>query len=43
VTINDIKHELNGFESVEYINNSPTLSDFYISISGLSGIMPFHT
>jgi hypothetical protein len=33
VTLNDRKHELNGFESVEYINNSPdTLSFLYFHL-----------
>jgi phenolic acid decarboxylase len=33
VTLNDRKHELNGFESVEYINNSPdTLGFLYFHL-----------
>ena len=33
VTLNDTKHELNGFESVEYINNSPdTLRFLYFHL-----------
>lgn len=33
VTLNDVKHELNGFESVEYINNSPdTLGFLYFHL-----------
>ena len=33
VTLNDKNHELNGFESVEYINNSPdTLSFLYFHL-----------
>jgi hypothetical protein len=33
VTLNDIKHELNGYESVEYINNSPdTLGFLYFHL-----------
>ena len=33
VTLNDINHELNGFESVEYINNSPdTLRYLYFHL-----------
>jgi len=33
VTLNDMKHELNGFESVEYINNSPdTLGFLYFHL-----------
>jgi hypothetical protein len=33
VTLNDSKHELNGFESVEYINNSPdTLGFLYFHL-----------
>jgi hypothetical protein len=28
VTLNDVKHELDGFESVEYINNSPDTLGF---------------
>jgi hypothetical protein len=33
VTLNDSKHELNGFESVEYINNSPdTLRFLYFHL-----------
>src|SRR4030066_2060120 len=33
VTLNDTNHELNGFESVEYINNSPdTLRFLYFHI-----------
>ncbi|MGD0753622.1 MAG: M1 family metallopeptidase [Bacteroidales bacterium] len=33
VTLNDLKHELNGYESVEYINNSPdTLGFIYFHL-----------
>jgi len=40
VTLNDIKHELRGFESVQYINNSPdTLEFLYFHLwpNGYSG------
>ncbi len=40
VTLNDLKHELKGFESIEYINNSPdTLAFLFFNLwpNGYSG------